>query len=154
MAKIYLILTDRKYVLVAKGGKSGNPPEERRGYHLPGGKFENRDKNSFGTVIRELEEETGIKLENHQPWGNEITHKKAVGAKFVIVVTENVPALVEGFNNLDVSKRPKITNKYDEPFTELVSLPLENCWKDKNFNSDYLTDYFGYGLEEAMKVLG
>ncbi|MGB7799679.1 NUDIX domain-containing protein [Buttiauxella sp.] len=154
MAKIYLILTDGKNVLVAKGGKSGNPPKVRGGYHLPGGKYESRDKNSLGTVIRELKEETGITLKNPQQLGKDLTPENTGGAKFVIVQTESVPDWVEWFDKLDEADRPKVTNIYDEPFTGLISLPLENCWKDNNFNNTFYTDYFGLGLKEACKILG
>lgn len=154
MPKVYLILTDDKNVLIGKGGRSGSTRSERLGYHLPGGKSKGTDnKNKLTTALRELKEETGIELENPQQFGQDIIPSDSGGAIFVIVKTESVSSLVESFNNLDPQDRPKIVNRFDEPFTELMSLPLKNCWNNSNFSEDYYTNYFGFGLREAVKLL-
>lgn len=153
MPKVYLILTDGQNVLVAAGGRSGKPPVERQGYHLPGGKYETRDRSYMGTVIRELREETGFPLRNPVQIGGDITPAGTNGAVFIIVKEASIPGIVEWFNDPENPDRPAVTNPNDEPFTSLASLPLENCWKNHGFNARYLTDYFGLGLEQAVKII-
>lgn len=153
MPKVYLILTDGENVLVAEGGRSGKPQTPRRGYHLPGGRVEKSDKSYMETLQRELKEETGLSLRDPVQMGSEINPATTYGAKFIIVKTDSILDLVKMFNAPDYPSRPAIKNPYDEPFTNLVCLPLANCWKNENFNEKYYTDYFGIGLEEAAHII-
>ena len=52
MAKVYVIITDGRSVLVASGGNSGDPPAPRRGLHLPGGTID-RGENAAVAAVRE-----------------------------------------------------------------------------------------------------
>jgi 8-oxo-dGTP pyrophosphatase MutT (NUDIX family) len=136
MAKAYIIVHDATDVLVCQGGNSGKPPKARQGYHLPGGTA--KLANLRQEALRELEEETGIKLTLA-----DVTNDFAVnGVTFVVAKVPKVSALA--FNP------PMANNPNDQPFTSMVALP-KNDWGNKNFDAAYYTDWFKDGLQHAYQ---
>jgi 8-oxo-dGTP pyrophosphatase MutT (NUDIX family) len=163
MAKAYIIIHDGKNVLVGTGGRSGNPPKQREGYHLPGGtvlplpdpptdkppgwielgkKQPGRDVSPSDTVERELEEETGIKLGPQNMVGGMFKLKGDDDVTILMAKVPDVKAYVDKF------QQPTITNQHDEPFDSLVALPIGE-WGDPNFSTKYSTNWFGTAIYTA-----
>lgn len=144
--KAYLILHDGEKVLIGTGGKSGGKKKTRQGYHLPGGSVDKLDEDDVvTTVMRELEEETGISSEQVKIQKTVTSDEiKGTNILFVVATVKSVDELAKDF------KRPKVKNEYDEPFEELESISIEECWDDKHFSEDYWTDWFGSGLKAAF----
>lgn len=141
--KVYVIVHDGEFLLVGSGGTSGKNLNERKGLHLPGGS-KNDNEGDEVTASRELEEETGIKLEI--PQGTQSVKVPDIGdAVFVVVKVDNVDELVGKF------VRPNAPTPQDEPFKALHSKSLKECIDKDLFCTDDLTDWFKLGLLAANK---
>lgn len=139
--KAYLIVYDGKNILIGQGGKSGFKKVERQGYHLPGGSYES---DPISAVIRELQEETGIDLEESQIDEESIQIvDSGFTINFYIANVDSVETLVKDF------ERPDVTNPYDEPFESLLSLRSKDSWENENFSEEFKTDWFRLGLAAA-----
>jgi len=143
-SKVYVIAHDGTNVLLGRGGRSGKYKSTRLGYHLPGGSIDrSKDIDYQRAALREFSEETGIDSNELKIIGC-VDSTSAPNVQFVVAKVSSVANLVSAF------KRPVVVNPYDEPFSELISLPLVKCWENENFNAKYYTDWFKHGLFAAQ----
>lgn len=141
--KAYIILHDKNNLLIGKGGKSGKNKKERQGFHLPGGTID-ANESATTTVIRELKEETGIRLGFHdQPYEFEMS-LDGYNVTFVVISVSALSALI------GKRKYQETKNKYDEPFRNVESVKLDSCWMNAEFQYQE-NIWFSKGLFKAKQ---
>src|SRR5262249_2948964 len=117
----------------------------RQGYHLPGGTWTGKQKDSPKVAaVKELKEETGIVLSAGDcKIAFKTTVKGMEEVTFVVVKVSNVSSRVGSFI------RPAAKDINDEPFSSLMALPKESLNDAINFCETYHTEWFGIGLKHA-----
>jgi 8-oxo-dGTP pyrophosphatase MutT (NUDIX family) len=144
MPKVYAIIRGNGDILVGSGGKSGRKRVTRTGLHLPGGTCDRGDT-FINAALREVKEETGINLLEQDVIGSFFLILNSTEVYFVVLEVFSVAA--------EIGKRkiPPITNQYDEPFADLISLSFNECIDNPAFSAEHHTDWFASGLRHARK---
>ncbi|HEU5137452.1 MAG TPA: NUDIX domain-containing protein [Steroidobacteraceae bacterium] len=142
-SKIYGIITDKKYIVVGTGGKSGRNPKPRSGHHLPGGTVEEGQQPEL-QLITEIKEETGLDVAVHVK--DSFKPEGLDNVSFNVITVESVPDLVKE------RKRPEVKNQRDEPFEEVSPVLIGEALVKGYFNAKDMTDWFEIGLQYAFET--
>lgn len=142
MPKAYAIIRDDFHILVGSGGNVGNPPAMRTGLHLPGGTHL-WGETALDGALREVAEETGLALiaqDRLDDFTLNLNHRLVT---FVVFEVVNLAGLIAGRNP------PPIVDPHDEPFANVMTLPITNCAANAGFSALHGTDWFAAGLTHA-----
>ena len=142
MPKVYSIIRDNGHVLVGTGGNVGDPPRVRTGLHLPGGTY-GQNESAINGALREVREETGIELLAQDVVNSFTLLLNGIQVGFLVFEVFSVAS------EINTRVVPQGNNPEDQPFADLSSIPLAECYKNSGFGAHHRTDWFAYGLTYA-----